>query len=125
LAFAGIAGRASAADEDLSPGEAADRLGALEHGVQSAEDQLTLVEHSYVDRIKSGTAESLEQRFNKGELYFLLQDYVAASVLLFDVVLTPEFQSSQHYLDGLYYLGESLFRQKDYLGAKRFLRQVI
>ncbi len=124
-ALAWGAGRAGAAEGDLGPGEASDQLAALEHGVQSAEDQLTLVEHTYVDRINSGTAESLEQRFNKGELYFLLQDYVAASVLLFDVVLTPQFQSSQHYLDGLYYLGESLFRQKDYLGAKRFLRQVI
>jgi tetratricopeptide (TPR) repeat protein len=86
---------------------------------------MTLVEHSYVDRLTSGAVESLEERFGKGELYFLLQDYVAASVILFDVVLTPQFKSSQHYVDGLYYLGESLFRQKDILGAKRFLQQVI
>jgi tetratricopeptide (TPR) repeat protein len=125
VALGGIAGRGRADEGDLSPSAASEQLEAVEHGVQSAEDQLTLVQHSYVDRINSGEAESLEQRFGKGELYFLLQDYVAASVLLFDVVLTPQFQSSQHYVDGLYYLGESLFRQKDYLGAKRFLRQVI
>ncbi len=111
--------------EALSPSEAAQRLDGLDKGVQSADDQLTLVEHSYVDRINSGAAESLEQRFNKAELYFLLQDYVAASVLLFDVVLSPQFRASQHYLDGVYYLGESLYRQKDFLGAKEFLRQVI
>ncbi len=120
-----LAGASARAQEALSPGEAADRVEAIEKAVQSAEDQLTLVEHSYVDRLKSGSAESLEQRFGKGELYFLLQDYVAASVLLFDVVLTPQFKSSRHYLDGVYYLGEALFRQKDYLGAKQFLREVI
>jgi TolA-binding protein len=119
------AARAASAQETLSASDASDRLEGIEKGVQSAEDQLTLVERSYVDRIASGTAETLEQRFGKAELYFLLQDYVAASVLLFDVVLSPQFKSSRHYLDGLYYLGESLFRQKDYLGSKQFLREVI
>jgi tetratricopeptide (TPR) repeat protein len=121
LGAAGVA----AAQESLSPSDAAERLDGIDKSVQSAEDQLTLVERSYVDRINSGAAESLEQRFGKGELYFLLQDYVAASVLLFDVVLSPQFKASRHYLDGVYYLGESLYRQKDYLGAKEFLREVI
>ncbi|MHB8416870.1 MAG: tetratricopeptide repeat protein [Myxococcales bacterium] len=125
LLFALGAAAPSPAQENLSPGEAAERLDGIEKRVQSAEDQLTLVEHSYVDRINSAAVESLEQRFGKAELYFLLQDYVAASVLLFDVVLSPQFKSSRHYFDGVYYLGESLFRQKDYLGAKQFLREVM
>ena len=116
---------ARASDDTPDPREVAAEIDQLDKGVQSVDDQLTLVEHSYVDRMRKGNAESLEQRFGKGELHFLLQDYVAASVFLFDVVLNPQFQSSPHYLDGVYYLGESLFRQKDYLGAKQFLRQVI
>ncbi len=105
--------------------QVAHEVDQVERGVQAAADQMDLVQHGYVDRIDSGTAESLEKRYGKAELYFLLQDYVAASVLLLDVVLTPEFRASRHYVDGLYYLGEALYRQKDYLGAKQYLRQVI
>ncbi len=116
-------GRSQESGED--PRELAARVDAIQRGVQAEEDQLALVEQGYVQRLNSGNVESLEQRFGKAELHFLLQDYVAASVLLYDLVLNPQFRSSRHYEDGVYYLGESLYRQKDYLGAKQFLRQVI
>ncbi|MHB1845434.1 MAG: tetratricopeptide repeat protein [Deltaproteobacteria bacterium] len=113
------------AESPPDPRELAARVDAIEKGLQAQDDQLNLVERGYVQRLKEGGAESLEQRFGKAELYFLLQDYVAASVLLYDLVLNPQFHSSRHYEDGVYYLGESLYHQKDYLGAKQFLRQVI
>jgi tetratricopeptide (TPR) repeat protein len=105
--------------------EIGQRLEATERGVQTTEDHLLLVEKGFVEQLGHSSVETLEDRFGKGELEFLLQDYVAASVLLYDVVLNPQFRPSRHYLDGVYYLGESLYRQKDYLGAKRFLRDVI
>jgi tetratricopeptide (TPR) repeat protein len=108
-----------------SPQELAQQLDAIERGMKSTEDHLTLVERGFVEQLGHASVETLEERFGKGELEFLLQDYVAASVLLYDVVLSPQFRASPHYLDGVFYLGEALYRQKDYLGAKRFLREAI
>jgi tetratricopeptide (TPR) repeat protein len=105
--------------------EIGQQLDATERGVQTTEDHLLLVEKGFIEPLGHASVETLEDRFGKGELEFLLQDYVAASVLLYDVVLNPQFRASRHYFDGVFYLGESLYRQKDYLGAKRFLRDVI
>jgi TolA-binding protein len=121
LAFAlcfSVAGAARA--DDLQ--QNIDQIG---RGVSEVENQLVLVEHGYVDLLKGGNQQGLQTRFEKGELAFLLADYVAASVLLYDVVADPAFKTNPHYYDGLYYLGDSLFHQKDYLGAKRFLREII
>jgi len=117
--------RADSPPEPPNLGEIAQQLDANERGVQTTEEQLLLVEKGFIEPLGHASVDTLEDRFGKGELEFLLEDYVAASVLLYDVVLNPQFRASRHYLDGVFYLGESLYRQKDYLGAKRFLRDVI
>ncbi len=107
------------------PSEVSQGVERITVGLGEQENQLALVEHGFVERMQKGNQDSLVNRFGQGELAFLLSDYVAASVLLYDVVLDPSFRANPHYYDGVYYLGESLFRQKDYLGAKRFLREII
>jgi TolA-binding protein len=115
---------AGAARADV-PSEIPQGIDQITRGVADVENQLVLVEHGYVDLLKTGNLQNLQTRFEKGELSYLLADYVAASVLLYDVVSDPAFRANPHYFDGLYYLGDSLFHQKDYLGSKRFLREVI
>ena len=56
---------------------------------------------------------------------FLIDDYGKATSLLYDVVLSPSFRPNPRYFDGLFYLGEALRQQKDYLGAKHFLRELL
>ncbi|MCA3014944.1 MAG: tetratricopeptide repeat protein, partial [Myxococcaceae bacterium] len=65
------------------------------------------------------------QRFSDGEIQYLLADYPTASVLFYDLVASKEFQQSPRYADALFYLADSLYQQRNYLGARLYLRQLL
>lgn len=65
----------------------------------------------------------VEERLTDGELFFRLQDYVRASIILTDIV--DNYPQHRAYPDALFLLGESLYAAKDYLGARTRLRQLI
>ncbi|MCB9591663.1 MAG: tetratricopeptide repeat protein [Sandaracinaceae bacterium] len=65
----------------------------------------------------------VEERLTDGELFYRLQDYVRASIIFTDIV--ENFGSHRAYPDALYYLGDSLYRAGDYLGARTRFRQLI
>jgi TolA-binding protein len=69
------------------------------------------------------SATYLEERLTDGELFFRLQDYVRASIILTDIV--DNNPTARSYPDALFLLGESLYAAKDYLGARTRLRQLI
>src|SRR6195952_5653865 len=69
------------------------------------------------------SATYLEERLTDGELFYRLQDYVRASIILTDIV--DNYPTAKSYPDALYLLGESLYAAKDYLGARTRLRQLI
>ena len=69
------------------------------------------------------TATYVEERLTDGELFYRLQDYVRASIILSDIV--EHYPNHRAYPDALYLLGESLYSAKDYLGARTRLRQLI
>ncbi len=94
-------------------------------GVKAHEEKLRLVEEGFVAHLQAGNEQSLQERFGEAEVAYLIGDFSKATSLLYDVVLTPAFHSSERYFDGLFYLGESLRQQKDYLGAKHFLRELL
>jgi TolA-binding protein len=65
----------------------------------------------------------VEERLTDGELFYRLQDYVRASIILTDIV--DNYPQHRAYPDALFLLGESLYAAKDYLGARTRLRQLI
>jgi TolA-binding protein len=69
------------------------------------------------------SATFIEERLTDGELFYRLQDYVRASIILTDIV--DNYPTAKSYQDALYLLGESLYSAKDYLGARTRLRQLI
>lgn len=69
------------------------------------------------------SATYLEERLADGELFYRLQDYVRASIILTDIV--DNYPTSKSYADALFLLGESLYSAKDYLGSRTRLRQLI
>ncbi len=69
--------------------------------------------------------EEVERRFSDAEIHFLLENYAAAIVLLYDIVDSPRFKASDRYDDALYYLAESLYRQESYLPARGFFLEIV
>ncbi len=115
------AGRCAAAQSS----DADARLRGIETSVKSLDEQLRLVEQGFVARLNSASEESLEQHFGEAEVAFLIDDFGKATSLLYDVVLSASFRHNPRYYDGLFYLGEALRQQKDYLGSKHFLRELL
>ncbi len=74
-------------------------------------------------RSQRRSATYVEERLTDGELFYRLQDYVRASIIFTDIV--ENFPRHRAYPDALYYLGDSLFRAGDYLGARTRFRELI
>jgi TolA-binding protein len=69
------------------------------------------------------SATYVEERLTDGELFYRLQDYVRASIILTDIV--DNYPQHPAMPDALFLLGESLYSAGDYLGARTRLRQLI
>lgn len=65
----------------------------------------------------------VEERLTDGELFFRLQDYVRASVILTDIV--DNYPTHRAFPDALFLLSESLFKAGDFLGARNRYRTII
>ncbi|MGE3635481.1 MAG: tetratricopeptide repeat protein, partial [Sandaracinaceae bacterium] len=63
------------------------------------------------------------ERLTDGELFYRLQDYVRASIIFTDIV--ENYPNHESFPDALFFLGDSLYRAGDYLGARTRFRQLI
>jgi tetratricopeptide (TPR) repeat protein/predicted nucleic acid-binding Zn-ribbon protein len=93
--------------------------------VKKAANDVELVERQYTLVQEPSDEAALLQRFSDAEIRKLLGDYATASVLFYDLVANKDFQKSPRYVDALYYLADSLYEMKNYLGARLYLRQLL
>jgi tetratricopeptide (TPR) repeat protein len=93
--------------------------------VKAASGEIEVVERQYTLVAEPSDEASRLQRFSDGEIQYLLADYATAAVLFYDLVANKDFQSSPRYADALFYLSDSLYQQKNYLGARLYLRQLL
>ncbi|MBI3182545.1 MAG: tetratricopeptide repeat protein [Myxococcales bacterium] len=105
--------------------ELSTQVDQVEAQVKNAEDNLQVVEVQYTERPEPSEDESRERRFSDGEIQYLLRDYPGASVLFYDLVADKRFRSHPRYGDALFYLADSLYQQKNYVGAKVYLRELL
>ncbi|MFP2962946.1 hypothetical protein ACLEPN_35530 [Myxococcus sp. 1LA] len=105
---------------DLSP-----RLDAVEQDLRGAEESLRFVETQYTQRAEPNDDEARARRFSDGEIHYLLGDWPAASVLFYDLVSDPRFRSHPRYPDALFYLADSLLEQRNSIGARLYLRELL
>ena len=125
LAFA-PARRASAKDSAPPTAEESKaQLEAIDANLAGAEDRLSFVEHEYVQRKDETEAQQRQERFGKGASAFVDADYDSAVIFFYDLVEDPVFQREPNYDDALYYLAESLFQQRNLLGARHFFRTLL
>lgn len=105
--------------------EAAQRVDAINREVSLARDEVDLVERAYTN-VPEPTGEALLlQQYQDAEKQLALQDYQGASVKLYDLASSKEFQKHRLYPEALYKLADTLYRMKNDLGARLYLRQVL
>ncbi|HEY0883481.1 MAG TPA: hypothetical protein VGD87_18240, partial [Archangium sp.] len=90
-----------------------------------ARNNIELVEKQYTLREETSDEAARQQRFSDGEIQYLLNDYATAAVLFYDLVANKDFQKSSRYPDALFYLADSLYQQKNFLGSRLYLRQLL
>ena len=93
--------------------------------VKKAGNDVELVERQYTLVDEPTDEAALLQRFSDAEIRKLLGDFATASVLFYDLVANKDFQKTPRYIDALYYLADSLYEMKNYLGARLYLRQLL
>jgi tetratricopeptide (TPR) repeat protein len=95
-----------------------------ERDLRALDERLRFVEQEYGRKDESAGVRA-RRKFSEGEVQFLLQDWSHAAILLYDAVDEPEFRGSGEYPNALYYLGESLWQQRDYPTARTYFRQIL
>ncbi len=105
--------------------ELAPRLDAVEKALRGAEETLLSVETQYLQRADPSEAEAHTQRYSDGEIHYQLGDWPAASILFYDLVSDPRFRAHPRYPDALFYLADSLLEQRNYIGARMYLRELL
>lgn len=66
----------------------------------------------------------LEERFNDASIAYELKQYDRASYLFLDVISRSEPRSFPGYRASLYYLADSLYQQRNYIGARNYLKDL-
>jgi tetratricopeptide (TPR) repeat protein len=126
VAFAAAPARAQApARGKVTTEELQAQVEAIAKQIESARNNVDLVEKQYTLREEQSDEAARLQRFSDGEIQYLLNDYNTAAVLFYDLVANREFQKSPRYGDALFYLSDSLYQQKNFLGARLYLRQLL
>ncbi len=93
--------------------------------IELSRNNIDLVEKQYTLRAEPSDDAARLQRFSDGEIQYLLADYANAAVLFYDLVANKDFQASPKYPDALFFLSDALYQQKNYLGARLYLKQLL
>ncbi len=115
----------AASDARPSSRELSVRLEQVSGQLRTAEENLRFVETQYTQRPEPTGAEARLRRFSDGEIQYLLEEWANASVLFYDLVSDPGFRSHERYPHALFFLSESLYQQRNYVGARLYLRELL
>ncbi|QSQ17394.1 tetratricopeptide repeat protein [Myxococcus landrumensis] len=124
-----LAGSTSASAAEPPPAltqqELERNLSSVEQQLRTAEEALRFVETQYSQRPEPDEAQVRARRYSDAEIHYLLGDWNAASVLFYDLVSDPAFHSHPRYPDALFFLADALYQQKNDLGARIYLRELL
>lgn len=102
------------------------RLDAIEKKMYSIEQMMNfIIKESIIPEEISLDVERFSKRFARAETLFYLQDYQAASVLLYDIVEDTSNEKEPQYWDAVNLLAESLFKIKNYYGARQYFNKLL
>jgi tetratricopeptide (TPR) repeat protein len=93
--------------------------------VNNARADINLVEKQYSQREEPSDEAARLARYADAELQHALENYPGAATLFYDLVADKDFHKSKMYGEALFYLADSLYQQKNFLGARLYLRQLL
>lgn len=102
-----------------------DGISRVERAVLEFVPEALSFERLYVEERDALAELNLERRFSDAELQFLLGQYGEAAALLFDLVEDPRFRMGDRLSTARYYLGEALYQQQNFRGARRYFRDLL
>ncbi len=108
-----------------SPSWAIDHSRAVETDADNTQSQVRIVLSEIRNTIARERRYPMDRRFVEATLAYDRGNLSVASVLYYDLVWNPDFQRTSDYYEALYRLGSSLYKQRNYRGAKRYLDQVL
>jgi tetratricopeptide (TPR) repeat protein len=121
----GTASATAFASDGVDEGEANKLLSQSDAELAKVQADIQDVGRGYSEKLEKASHHSLEQRFREGEILFLLNDYLRASVNLLDIVEDPANKASPRYDDALYFLAQSLAKIQNYSGARQYFEELL
>lgn len=103
----------------------AEPVRAIEVDADNVRTSVLVIDNDLKSAMAKERRYPLDRRFFEATMAYERGNLATASVQLVDLVTNPEFQLGRDYGDALYMLGDCLFRVRNYMGAKRYLDQVI
>lgn len=103
----------------------ADPVRQVELDTDNTRSAVTVIDHDLKTAIAKERRYPLDRRFIEATMAYERGNTATAAVMLVDLVTNTEFQAGRDYGDALYMLGDCLYRQHNYMGAKRYLDLVL
>ena len=103
----------------------AEEARSIENDIGNVRANVSLVEEDLRRSRDKERRYPLDRRYLEAQLAYDRGNLQMAAVLLMDLVGNNEFQLTRDYGDALYMLGDSLYRLRNYAGAKRYLDRVL
>lgn len=100
------------------------RLEAAERSIKELDGRVLIIERLYARESAESAIAASERRFNEAEIQFLLGEHGNAAVLLYDLVEDRKLPAAK-LADSYYYLAESLYQQRNFLGARRYFKEIL
>ena len=99
----------------------------MQHKLSKIDTQLGTIKIKF-DHLNSATIDikeesysiKAEQSYDEGYSLYSTGDYKNASLALFEAVKTKSFKKNKKYVEALYYLAESLYQDRNFVGARNY-----
>jgi tetratricopeptide (TPR) repeat protein len=98
---------------------------SIENDIGNVRSGVSLVDEDLRRSREKERRYPLDRRYLEAQLAYDRGNLQMAAVLLMDLVGNSEFQLTRDYGDALFMLGDSLYRMRNYAGAKRYLDKVL
>ena len=93
--------------------------------VQNLEDQIEVLEETYLMPAVLEQRYRVETRFNEAKVSYLLEDYDRATIMLASLVDTLERDEFASYDEALFLLGDSLYEVRRFRAARTYFRDLL